>query len=98
MFAVLYSNFICLLFDTFAFIDRNRDPDVWQFDFSDFLRSVIFLIVIARYAGLAWTDQNFYLKRIFSPIRVDKVKEFAPASSQGQNPQLMMSDPIPMPI
>lgn len=93
MLVVIYSNTYCCFFESDILNDTTLDPDVWHASYSDFLRLWAFLIVIARYTGLAWTDTNFYLKRLFCPIRVDTVKEFAP-----YDPQAMYSAPMPMPM
>lgn len=74
---VIGSNTIFALMDRIIFIETQEDPDKWRFVFSDVLRSIAFIVVIFRYVGLAWTDHNFFLKRLIAPVRKDKVKEFS---------------------
>ena len=74
---VIYSNTFFAAFDYISFTGKQGDPDKWQFILSDYLRLIAFILAISRYAGLAWTDHSFFLKRLIAPVRADKVKEFS---------------------
>lgn len=92
MLVVLFSNTYCCYFEYEALHNPTIDPELWPSSEGDYLRLFALIFVIARYTGLAWTNPNLYLKRLFCPIRVDTVKEFAPYDPQA----MMYSAPMPM--
>lgn len=77
MVVVIFSTLLGPLDVMKAINDDVIDTRNWRYNSIDVIRTLALAIVVIRYTGLAWTDQNFFLKRLVAPLRRDDVKESA---------------------